>query len=767
MNVGTLNIEIAANVARIQADMEATKRVVGGAMKDVEQYVGYAKNAFLLLGGVTSIAAFKGIIDGGIAAKAKLYDLSLQTGITVESLGALGRVAKYSDIPLADVASASNKLSKSLFTQTEDSKGAAQAIKALGLNFGEFASLSADQQMLKVAKALGQFEDGTGKSAAAMLLFGKTGATLLPFLKDLAEKSELVSKQTSESARQAKEYEKNLIDMKRATEEWRNEAVTGMLPTLLKITNGILDAKKAFGGFFSGGAALSIDLSQGPGAALRRINGDLDKALGEYNVLAAKVAAGQKPSFFSSPGRSIGDLASEVKELSQQREFVKAQQLREALAADVGYGDEARFRKKQLGLGGKDDSSGAKRDDYTPLIKSIKEKIAANKAEFESLEKLTEGQKMQAKVFADIDGGFVKIKLDQKLYVDGLLQEVIAGDKQNLARQQERKFLSDLHDQQGIALQDSYKAARAAEDEAKVMQDQVAQYGMTRDQLAALTTARLRDAAAQLEVKARFNGTSEFAEAQAKDMKDRAAAMRDLADQRDLLAYKEDRARMNPFDGAERAVKSYLDNIQQAGLGTEAVVTRALGNMEDAFVSLATGGKVNFKGLADSIIADLVRIQLRASITQASAGGGGGIFGSLISAGINYFTGGGSNPNYGNEGRNYPGVISGQRAAGGPVDAGRSYLVGEQGPEILRMGSSAGNVIPNDRIGGGARPVTLNVINNGQPTKATSTQRETSQGTVIDLVLDAWNHDFNSGGRTHDSIQRRFGLNPGGTTPRY
>ena len=65
----------AANVGRIQADMDDAKRIGGGAMKDVKHYVGYATTAFIALGGVTSIAAFSGVINGAIEAKIKLYDL--------------------------------------------------------------------------------------------------------------------------------------------------------------------------------------------------------------------------------------------------------------------------------------------------------------------------------------------------------------------------------------------------------------------------------------------------------------------------------------------------------------------------------------------------------------------------------------------------------------------------------------------------------------------------------------------------------------------
>ena len=48
------------------------------------------------------------------------------------------------------------------------------------------------------------------------------------------------------------------------------------------------------------------------------------------------------------------------------------------------------------------------------------------------------------------------------------------------------------------------------------------------------------------------------------------------------------------------------------------------------------------------------------------------------------------------------------KARGGPVSAGGTYLVGEEGPEILQMGSMGGNIVPNGQIGGGTS-VTYNI----------------------------------------------------------
>lgn len=54
------------------------------------------------------------------------------------------------------------------------------------------------------------------------------------------------------------------------------------------------------------------------------------------------------------------------------------------------------------------------------------------------------------------------------------------------------------------------------------------------------------------------------------------------------------------------------------------------------------------------------------------------------------------------------GARSGARASGGPVGAGQTYLVGEQGPEEVTFGAN-GYVTPTNQLGGGAMHVTINM----------------------------------------------------------
>jgi hypothetical protein len=53
-------------------------------------------------------------------------------------------------------------------------------------------------------------------------------------------------------------------------------------------------------------------------------------------------------------------------------------------------------------------------------------------------------------------------------------------------------------------------------------------------------------------------------------------------------------------------------------------------------------------------------------------------------------------------------VFGGGKAAGGPVNAGTTYLVGERGPELFTP-SGSGSIIPNHKLGGGGGSVNITV----------------------------------------------------------
>lgn len=135
---------------------------------------------------------------------------------------------------------------------------------------------------------------------------------------------------------------------------------------------------------------------------------------------------------------------------------------------------------------------------------------------------------------------------------------------------------------------------------------------------------------------------------------------------------------MLPFpDGQLEPVKNKLRDFAEESLGR---------GLHDSIVNGLVTGEFAFKDFLKRMAAEL--------FTSA-----------LFQGFASMFTGGGAGSSF------FAGLFGGKRAAGGPVSAGRSYLVGERGPEILTMGAS-GSISPNGGGGLVYAPV-YNIDNRG------------------------------------------------------
>jgi hypothetical protein len=109
----------------------------------------------------------------------------------------------------------------------------------------------------------------------------------------------------------------------------------------------------------------------------------------------------------------------------------------------------------------------------------------------------------------------------------------------------------------------------------------------------------------------------------------------------------------------------------------------SMGNaLENGLVNAAKNGKAAFGDMAQFILAEIQRILIRSLVLRPLFGFIGGMIGD--------------NP----VGNAFSNSFGGGKAGGGMVGAGRSYMVGERGPEMVTMGSN-GYITPNDKLGGG------------------------------------------------------------------
>lgn len=240
--------------------------------------------------------------------------------------------------------------------------------------------------------------------------------------------------------------------------------------------------------------------------------------------------------------------------------------------------------------------------------------------------------------------------------------------------------------------------------------------------------------------------------------------------------------------GFDRALADYLDSSRNVAEQAEGLWGNAFRGMEDALVQFATTGKASFGDLARSIIADLIRIQIRAQLA-GMLGSGGGLGGLLGGIGSLFGLGGGGGlggvnasagtaiipPTFAAKGLATDGLHA--FASGGVVDrptlfrfaaggALRNGVMGEAGPEAilpLRRGADGALGV---MAGGAAAPavqINLQVVNaSGNNVKATASDRG---GGTIEVLLEAVDQDMaervSSGrGATSLALQQRFGLRP-------
>lgn len=208
--------------------------------------------------------------------------------------------------------------------------------------------------------------------------------------------------------------------------------------------------------------------------------------------------------------------------------------------------------------------------------------------------------------------------------------------------------------------------------------------------------------------------------------------------------------------GAQDALANYSDSAENVYQSIGQMVQNSFRGMEDALTTFVTTGKLSFKDLADSIIADMVRIAIQQSITGPLAGALGGALSGLFNpTGVGWSMDSGA-----------AGAISGW-AKGGVFDspslsaysnqihdtpklfefAKGAGVFGEAGPEAimpLKRGPD-GRLGVSTHGGGGTGDVTVNVINNSsQP--VTASQPKISMDAIGRTVIEVMISDLQRNG---------------------
>jgi hypothetical protein len=449
------------------------------------------------------------------------------------------------------------------------------------------------EAMLKIAKALDQFRDGSGKTAAAMALLGKAGAEALPFLKDLAEQSELVGKVSTEQAAQAEAYEKNLNRLAASFGAAGKAAAYELLPFLEKLTSEMVRAKDESGSFasvFGEGVRTALEAVAVLGVNVVYVFRQIGNEIGG---IAAQAAALARLDFkgFGAIGAAMKEDAkvarAEVDRLSADL-LDRSKKTKEAIAEKPALSfkpPEAKLPKARSG-GGRSQIDEAER-----LIASLNEQIALKQIDADSTDKMTAAEQQAARVRYQLEAGTLKATEAQRAAINARLDDLVSMDKALTKQREFADAVKKVEESTVRQRQEMVAATQAAEAQATA-------YGMSTAQLSTMTQARLEDAIAT----ARQNGAGEEQikvleeELALRERYTAALEKSDLA--RDLAATKsakeaQETARKARYDVAlakgditEKQYKELVDNLKQDVDEMGEFMKQAARNMQDAFAEL-------------------------------------------------------------------------------------------------------------------------------------------------------------------------------------
>jgi hypothetical protein len=160
-----------------------------------------------------------------------LNDVSDATGATVENLSALEDVARRNGQTLDDVSQTLLKFQKAL-AGADGKNEVSQALRNIGLDAEKLKKLDPAEALLEYAKALQKVGADGEAARQVQVLFGKSVGASAPFLKDLAEAGKLNATVTTEQAKAAEEFNKNLFAMQKNTADAARAILADLLPAI-------------------------------------------------------------------------------------------------------------------------------------------------------------------------------------------------------------------------------------------------------------------------------------------------------------------------------------------------------------------------------------------------------------------------------------------------------------------------------------------------------------------------------------------------------
>jgi tape measure domain-containing protein len=208
----------------------------------------------------------------------------------------------------------------------------------------------------------------------------------------------------------------------------------------------------------------------------------------------------------------------------------------------------------------------------------------------------------------------------------------------------------------------------------------------------------------------------------------------DLQRELDAIQTQSDQDRLTSLQKAikkQYELNTAVQNQLQLADGVANTLGQGLGSAFDALISGAQGWEDSLRQIASGVLVDIANQLIRIFVIEQAINAIKAFL-TPFSAATPLGAGGGRVGKFGTLGPNY-GIP--QRANGGPVSSGQTYMVGERGPELFVPGRS-GTIVANDKMGGGTTNVVVNVDASGSSVEGDAGQAK-ALGNAISAAVQS------------------------------
>lgn len=535
--VGTLTIEMAANIVRLQQDMDKARSSVENTMSKISKAAGAAGVALGALGVTVGAGAFASWIRGAIDAADETSKLAQKIGLAVPQVAGLQLAFRQSGIDAGALQSSMSKLSVAIANGND-------AFVAMNINTKNAdGTLKDTRQILgEVADKFKDYEDGAGKTALAMQLFGKAGADLIPLLNggsEALDEFDAMAKKLGltldeDTAKRAEKFNDTLDLMGQGFAGISRQVAAQLLPTL----EGLAD--QFFSSMTEGDRLKNIADALATGLKALYVAGialiGVFEAVGDTIYTFGKQAVAVMKGDFAGAMKAGDDYANDLKKnwTGSLAAIDKAWNANGSTAVSTMAATTAALKKQAPYVSDatkkQTEALNKQEEAYKKLVGSIDEKIAAIELEMDQGKKLTPSQQLEIKLLKDIESGTLKLTAAQLENVKARIKALAAAEDLNDELKLEKQLLEESAKENAKWFDTMDKTTQGLIQEAEKQREANDAITLGKQAVEELRVAKLREMAVSADKKAQWAEEAMLGDSVVNAYRDQAKALRDLAD---------------------------------------------------------------------------------------------------------------------------------------------------------------------------------------------------------------------------------------------